>query len=154
MKNLKRKSLVVIIASLISGVLYRMGGAKGFNTKFRDLGVPMVGLILMLILYPHYDWKTLLSYFLFFGLYFGSLTTYWKKKGESAKWYHWLLTGLGYSLAFLPFTFVSGYWLGFVLRCILCSAGIMIWSEKVSNAVWEEFGRGLIATATIPLLLI
>lgn len=155
MKKWKLQSLIVLVASIISGILYRMGGAgKPFNTKFRDFGVPTIGIALLLYIYPHYDWKTLLSYFLTFGLYFGSMTTYWKKKGVEAKWWNWMLTGLGYGLAFLPFAYVSGKWVGFVLRCIICSLTTMIWSEKINNAVVEEFGRGFIATATIPLLLI
>ncbi len=131
-----------------------MGGSDRFNTKVRDLGISLVGVGLLVYLYPHYGWKILLSYFLTFGLYFGSMTTYWKKKGTDAKWWNWLMTGLGYSLAFLPFAFASGLWLGFALRCVICSILIMIWSEKVGNATVEEFGRGFIATITIPLLLI
>ncbi len=131
-----------------------MGGSDSFNTKVRDVGVSLIGVLLLGFLYGHYDWKTLLALFLSMGLYFGSLTTYWKKKGTEAKWWNWLLTGLGYSLAFLPFAFVSGHWVGFALRCLFCSVGTMIWSEKVGNVVWEEAGRGAIPTLTLPLLLI
>jgi hypothetical protein len=146
--------IATILASVVAGILYRMGGAEGYNTKFRDFGVPTVGIALMLVLYPHYDWKTLLAYFLTFGLYFGSMTTYWKKKGTDAKWWNWLLTGLGYSVAWLPFAICSGNWLGFALRSIVVSVGTMLWSEKIGNAVVEEIGRGVITTVTLPLLLI
>lgn len=148
------KILITIVASIISGCLYRWGGSDWGNTKIRDLGCPTIAIGLLLYLYPHYDWKILLSYFLTFGLYFGSMTTYWKKKGEDARWWNWLLTGLGYSLAFLPFAFASGLWLGFALRCVICSIGIMIWSEKIGWDIAEETGRGFISTITLPLLLI
>ena len=32
--------LVWCILTIASAILYRMGGAEGFNTKWRDLGVP------------------------------------------------------------------------------------------------------------------
>jgi hypothetical protein len=144
-----------IIVSAVAGLLYRLGGVgKPYDTKFRDMGVPFVGIVLLLIIYPHYSLKYIIAYLLTFGLYFASMTTYWKRKGSDAKWWNWLLTGLGYSLAFLPFAIVSGEYFGFCLRLVLCSVATMIWSEKIDNVVWEEFGRGVICTATLPLLLI
>jgi hypothetical protein len=150
------KTLVWILASAIAGLLYRLGGVgKPYDTKYRDLGVPLVGILLLWYLYPLYaGWKEYLAYFLTFGLYFGSMTTYWKKKGTDARWYNWLFTGLGYSLAFLPFSFFSGLWLGFVIRTIIVAVATTLWSEKIGNVVWEECGRGVITTITIPLLLI
>ena len=146
--------IVWLCASICSAILYRMGGAAGYNTKFRDFGVPTIGLALLLIIYPHYGWKVLLSYVLTFGLYFGSMTTYWKKKGTDAYWYNWLFTGLGYSIAFLPFAIVTRHWVGFAIRTIIVVVATTLWSEKISNVVWEECGRGIITTITIPLLLI
>lgn len=143
------KILAWIIATLLSSVLYRMGGAQGFNTKFRDLGLPTIAVALLTYL-GGWHW----IYILCFGLYFGSLTTYWKKKGTDAKWFNWLLTGLGYSLSFLPLALFTGHWLGFCIRTILVSVGVTIWSEKIGNAVVEELGRGVITTSTLPLLLI
>jgi len=126
-----------------------MGGASGYNTKFRDFGVPAIGILLLTIL-GGWHW----IYILCFGLYFGSMTTYWKKKGTDAKWWNWLLTGLGYSLAFLPFAITSGHWIGFIIRTIIVSIATMVWSDEVGNPVIEECGRGFITTATLPLLLI
>lgn len=146
--------IVWLCATICSAIFYRCGGATGYNTKFRDMGLPTVGIIALLLTYHHYNWQLLLAYLLCFGLYFGSLTTYWKKKGTDAHWYNWVFTGLGYSLAFLPFAFVTGHWLGFVLRTILVSVLTALWSEKIGNAVWEEMGRGVITTITLPLLLI
>ncbi len=151
-----------ILVTILSSCLYRLGGASKegnwydflCNTKVRDFGVPLCGILLMVLLYHNYGWKILLSYFLTFGLYFGSLTTYWKKKGTEATWKNWLMTGFGYSVAFLPFAFVSGLWLGFALRCVICSIATMIWSQKTGNVVWEECGRGVIANGTLLLLLI
>lgn len=147
---------VWLLASAIGGILYHLGGiGKPYNTKYRDFGVPLVGVLLLWYLYPfHAGWQEYLAYFLTFGLYFGSMTTYWKKKGSDATWLSWLLTGFGYSVAFLPFAIVSGFWFGFFLRLVVCSLATMIWSQKFTNVVWEEVGRGVITTVTIPLLLI
>lgn len=148
--------IVWLLVSAIAGLLYRLGGVgKPYDTKYRDFGVPLVGIVMLAFFYNfHTDWKIILSYFLTFGLYFGSMTTYWKKKGTNAYWYNWLYTGLGYSLAFLPFAIVTGNWLGFGIRTILVSVFTSLWSDKIDQVVWEECGRGVITTATIPLLLI
>jgi hypothetical protein len=143
------KITLTIILSALAGLLYRLGGASGYNTKFRDLGVPTVGIGLLWFL-GGWNWWLILC----FGLYFGSLTTYWKKKGTDAMWWNWLFTGLGYSLAFLPYTIATGHYLGFIIRTILVTVLIAVWSYNIDEVVLEENGRGVITTITIPLLLI
>jgi hypothetical protein len=145
--------ILVMVLSAIAGLLYRMGGAAGFNTKFRDLGCPTLGLLLLWVT-DGFHLPLWWAYLLCFGLYFGSLTTYWKKKGTDAHWYNWIFTGLGYSIAFLPYAIATGHWVGFAIRTIVVTFGIMFWSEKIGNVVWEESGRGVISTITLPLLLI
>jgi len=148
------KTIAWILATAVGAILYRMGGSDTWDTKWRDLGCPAVGIALLAYLYPFYNWQIGLAYFLSFGLYFGSLTTYWKKKGSDAKWYNWLFCGMGYSLSFLPFAYVSGNWLGFALRFIVCSLGVMMVRVMSTNVYVEECGSGAISTGTIPLLLI
>lgn len=142
------KVVATIALSALGGILYRMGGSDHFNTKTRDLGVPAVGIGLLWIL-GGWNWWLILC----FGLYFGSMTTYWKNKPD-AVWWNWLLVGLGFSLAFVPYAIATGHWMGFWLRLVLLPVSIMLWSEKNGNAVWEEFGRGFATTSSIPLLLI
>ena len=141
--------LLTLLASILGAVLYRIGGASGYNTKFRDLGLPTVGIGLLWIL-GGWNWWLILC----FGLYFGSMTTYWKKKGTDAKWWNWLFVGLGYSLAFLPYSIATGHWLGFGIRTFLVTILTSVWSNNIGNPVVEECGRGVITTATLPLLLI
>ena len=141
--------LLILLSSIAGGVLYRMGGAAGFNTKFRDFGCPTIALVTLWLLHA-WNWWLIPC----FGLYFGALTTYWKKKGTDAHWYNWALTGLGYSLAFLPYSIATGHWVGFGIRTVVVTAATTLWSQFISNAVIEEFGRGFIATVTLPLLLI
>lgn len=143
------QAIAVILASIISAILYRVGGSQYYNTKFRDIGCSLLACLLAGYLIS-WDWTLILC----FGLSWGALSTYWKQ-GPRAKWYHWIFVGLGYSLAFLPLAIAEGnIWLGFASRTIVLSAATMIWSELNGNAVWEEMGRGVLITLTIPLLLI
>ena len=68
----------ILIASILSGVLYRLGGWEKGNTKFRDLGCPAVGVGLLLLTNNSpiniLGWVMLT---LSFGLSFAALTTYY-----------------------------------------------------------------------------
>ena len=141
--------ITTIVLSGLAGILYRAGGSSAFNTKFRDLGVPIVVLGWFLIL-GLYHWTLLVSSLLLFG----ALTTYWKKPGTDAKWWNWALTGLGYSLSLLPYAVVFGSWVGFSLRIALLTTLTVVWSEVQDVDIIEEFGRGFLIVATLPLLLI
>lgn len=142
------KLLIIILLSILSGILYRLGGR--FQTKIRDIGVPIVATIALL----YFGFKNPIGLFLHFGLLFGALTTYWKKKNEDAKWWNWLLTGLGYSLAALPIAWITKYWLGFGIRIVILSGLITLWSELVNQDWLEEGGRGILIIITLPLLFI
>lgn len=152
------KILTWLIVSILAGVLYRMGGAAGYNTKVRDLGVPTIVTVYLLTLGLKASlWSfcgLVVAYFIAFGLLFGALTTYWKKKGTNVHWWNWLFTGLGYSLAALPIALYTGHWIGFGIRCAVLTGLIVWWSETQGNVVWEEGGRGFLIIATLPLLLI
>ena len=160
----KIRAIGTLALSVVGAILYRMGGAAGFNTKFRDFGIPacMVGVMISFGQFKHW---TDLFLILCFGAVFAVQTTYWKKKGTEAKWYNWLFTGLGYSLAMAPIVVAQNWpgmavpglhthYLGFGIRTVACTALTVIWSVKVGNAVWEENGRGFIQIVTLPLLFI
>lgn len=162
------KILGTLFLAAVAALLYRMGGSAKqgkwydflLNTKARDLGVPVcstAALILLCWNNPEtsaHPIKFGLALFLSFGLLFASLTTYWKKKGTDAKWYNWLLTGLGYGLAYLPVALFFADWIGFVIRVVILAAAIMVWSIAVGKDWLEEGGRGLLVIITLPLLLI
>lgn len=153
-------SLTVGLIALC-GIFYRLGGAakakKWYdflcNTKTRDLGCP-VCVFALLCLHEGVDFHIWWAYLVSFGLLFGSMTTYWKKKGTDAKWYNWLFVGLGMALAMLPFALAAGDMVGFWIRLVLLPLLIMGWSELISNAVVEEIGRGVILAASTLLFLI
>ena len=86
-----------VLLVVASAVLYRMGGAAGYNTKFRDLGCPTVAVVSALII-GLCHWSLAISWLVCFAV----MTTYWKRKGQDANWYHWWTAGLMYAVAFLP----------------------------------------------------
>ena len=155
------KILSTLLIAFLGGVLYRLGGAAKTDnwysflqqTKTRDFGVPLLCLVVLWI-WNGFDIHHWWAYVLTFGLSFGAMTTYWKKKGENAKWYNWALVGLGISLGFLPFAVSSGEWLGFFLRTIVLTTCSALWSVLIANAVIEEFGRGFLSVVTVALIVI
>ena len=151
------KIIIVLAASMLSAWLYRAGGqGKPYNTKFRDIGCSILWITLLITLQGSQRLKMayILPYAIAFGLSWAALTTYFKKKGQPARWYNWALTGAGYSLAALPIAWATGHWLGFILRCLVLTIGITVWSVLINWDILEEGGRGFAITATIPLLLI
>lgn len=163
MKKWLKNSISLIVGTIAGGVLYRMGGAAGYNTKFRDFGIPTVAVFVFCFwCWPKYD-LTFLSLILTWGAIFGAQTTYWKKKGVDAKWWNWALTGLGYSICWLPTVIAQGIWeptglhanwIGFGIRTVVCTGLTVAVSEFFGNVVYEENGRGWVEIITVPLLFI
>ena len=152
--------IINIILSLLSGILYRAGGMgkeddakpkwipkKIRNTKVRDLGIPAIGIITMIIL-NGWHW----IYPLCFLAVFGAQTTYLKKKGKDATALNWFLVGLLFSIAWIPFTIITHNWLGFLYRTIIVTVFTTLWSQFNDDVFVEEFGRGFIQTMTLFLL--
>ncbi len=128
-----------VLLVVASAILYRMGGAAGYNTKWRDLGCPLVAVASALVV-GLCHWSLAIS----FVVMFGAMTTYWKRKGQDAHWYHWWTTGLIYVVAFLPVAYFLSRIEAFVYYAIFVSTVTALWSALVSNVVWEECGRGAI----------
>ena len=148
--------LIVLILSAIAGILYRCGGASGFNTKFRDMGIPtcVTLALLSLGLFNNFGLWTIVSLIATFGLVFGAQTSYFKEKGTEAKWKNWLLVGLAFSCALAPIAWVTGKWFAWVLRLFILTGFTILWSEWQDNVVWEESGRGAAQVLTLLCFLI
>jgi hypothetical protein len=157
------KVILLLILSVLAGVLYRLGGAgvtgswyDGFaNTKARDFGVPMCGII-ALCFSSHilsFSWGLVGILFLTFGLMFASLISYYKKKGQDAVWWNWALVGFFAGLALLPFAWFTGLWWPMILRTGLLTLLITVWSLWMDNVVWEECGRGALMILTLLVFL-
>lgn len=147
-----------LVLSLIAAVLYRIGGSDlniPLKTKWRDLGVPLVGVVCLLVLLPRTSWwwlsGSLVAYFM---LSFGSLCTYWDHWGsDDVEWFEWMLTGMFYGLAAIPVAFYLGSGTGFVLRTMLLM-GAIPFSNKLKCELLVEPFRGFMFVATLPLLVI
>lgn len=138
--------------SIVSGILYRLGGTSA-GTKWRDCGCPLVFLICLWLLKGlnlGFWWVYLLT----FGLMWGSMTTYWKKKGTDAKWWNWTLTGLFYGLSAFPLIWIGIHGDLILSRSIFLAITIMWLREKTGKDYLEELGSGFLFCASIPILLI
>jgi len=146
---------ISILLSLISAVLYRIGGSslKIPNiTKIRDCGVPFLGCTIVAINHWPLHLMAWLGLILSFGLAWGSMTSYFKRKGSDAVWWNWMLVGLAFGIAFLPYAWATGLWFLFIYRTIATTIFVVIWSESISNAMLEELGRGFIFSITLLIL--
>lgn len=150
--NIYYKILIWLGVSVGSGFLYYAGGQ--IETKIRDLGVPTIFCLLIWLLGGITNFWTGISLIPCFLALFGSLTTYFKKKGTDAYWWNWALVGLTTAFSAIFYAWVSGHWLGFGIRCLVNTLFITIWSENIGDVFWEEWGRGFSICATIPLFLI
>lgn len=130
--------LILLLACIVSGILYRMGGSDKYDTLWRDLGCPGVMLVLVYSLFG-FDLSKWWAYLLFFGLSWGALSTYLDSIFGYDNFYaHGFLCGLaGASLLCC----VSGWIL--LVRLIICTFGMGWWSKGNRSAVLKEFGRGV-----------
>jgi len=141
---------MIILLSILSAILYRLGGM--YNTKIRDLGVPIIGLItihLLGIKAPAY------IHIIAFLLYFSSLTTYWDSVCGYDNFY---MHGYACSLAYIPYAIINGHYIDFLARCLICTLQMGLinrlvnkYSVKYSDWI-EELSRGFILNITLILL--
>jgi len=140
-------TILVILLSIASAILYRMGGSGKFNTLYRDLGCPATNILALLamgITAPVWAWVVT------YGIMFGSMTTYCKiGNQEDVKWYNWLLTGLMYGVTpILLLIFGSITIVPFIIRTIVLGLSVMVSSEFLGWDVAEESTRGFLFTIT------
>ena len=138
--------LLILCASLICAVLYRMGGSGNYPRQTRIIGVPFITYLLSFFLGVHSFWL-----FLAFVLTIGAISTYWdflwaKERNFDNFWLHGWFIGL----AAFPVALSTGHWWLFFIRCILLAVFMGIWSHWIWKwDIAEETGRGFIVPATI-----
>ena len=71
------KIIICLLLSILSGIFGRMGGAQGFNSKWRDIGCSSIILITFFLLFGFYS-SLWFFYLLAFGLHWLFLSTYWE----------------------------------------------------------------------------
>ena len=146
--------ITAVPLSIAGAYLYRRGGTSA-GTLWRDLGIPCCMLAYFLIT-AHFHWILILC----FGLTYGSQTTYnkWAQrligvKTDDVMWVGWLVTGMAFSFATLPYIAFTGHWAGFAWRTLVVTGFTVAWSELIGVDVWEERGRGWIQIITLPFLV-
>ena len=79
----------------------------------------------------------------YFGLAWAALSTYWDRWGtDDVEWYEWLITGIGYALAVLPYAIATGQWEAFWAHAA-AQIGLFMAVRLGSKNVWvEECGSG------------
>ena len=102
----------------------------------------------------------LYCYVISFLLTWGFISTYhkWlnkffgKPKGDSY-WFNWLAHGMGIGIAMIPFAWVGVAWWLIISRAIVLGVSMMLWSDAVDNACWEEFGRGFLIVFSLLIFI-
>lgn len=145
--------IVLIIACILSAILYRAGGMGKEDTAepkwipkwlrkswVRDWLCPACLLLALFLFWRPSSllgWVLLLPYY---GLSGGALSTYWDELFGYDNYY---AHGFGCGLAGLLLIVFVPWWI-LVLRLVICTVGMGIWSKFIGNDVAEEMGRGLL----------
>lgn len=148
--------LITLLMAIISGILYRFGGAskKGDwmdslrNSITRDSGCSFLtisNLLLFFIVLNNYWWLSIISC----GLLYGALTTYhtWTNKllnipKEDKYWFNWIITGFCYGLCDIIMITYTHQWIGFFSKLLFLTLSITLWTTYIKTATWSERGRG------------
>lgn len=149
------KWLIVILLTIVSGILYRLGGWEKGNTKIRDLGCPSVTLLTIFLLGLYGNLAiTTLSYFITFLFMFGALTTYWDfvpfNKGKDNFYMHGFFVGL----STIPCMLLGIHLYSVLIYSVSLAVLMGLWCKLWTNDIVEEVGRGALIILTLPLLLL
>lgn len=134
-------TLGILIACILSSILYRLGGKGGFaNAKLiRRLGCSLVFTILIYILFHPINIISYGALIVSFGLSYGALTTYLDNIfGYDNYWAAGFLCGL----AALPLIYFVPWWI-LTIRMVICTVGQGLWSKWIDQDWLEEGGRGV-----------
>jgi hypothetical protein len=140
---------LLIPIALASGVLGRMGGAKGYDTKYRDVGCSLLVILAIGVLW---GWQASFwwVYVLIFGLHWLTFSTYWDWLW---KYDNFAFSGWMVGLAISPILFIDiSLWWVVAIRVI--GLAVIWWAlnKFLPQRVWlwgrdvvEEFSRYFVA---------
>jgi len=152
----------LLLISCASAICYRMGGCspedleaewgwvpgwiRAFPKK-RDVGCNLLTAGAAVIVGVHGPWW---AWLLLFGLTWGALSTYWDELfGFDNHWFHGFMIGM----SFLPLAFFCEP-LSLGIRCLALAILMGGYSKIVTNATWEELGRGFVMPITLGLVVL
>jgi hypothetical protein len=123
---------------IASGILGRMGGAKGYSTYYRDIGCSILA-VAALCLFLGFKWDYWWVYICIFGLHWGAFSTYWddtknKVLDKICRTINWMyprdnlwLSGFITGIAMMPAVFIVKWiWWVLLLRAILLA---VVWGS-------------------------
>lgn len=143
-----------LIACILSGILYRAGGMGKDDTAepkwipkwlrkswVRDWLCPACLFFTLFSFWGPFllrGWGILLLSYVLLG---GALSTYWDKLFGYDNYY---AHGLGCGLAGIPLIWAGvPIWI-LLLRLVICTVGMGLWSKKIKRDVPQEIGRGVL----------
>ena len=150
----------IIIFSLISAILFRLGGSSynlPLKTKLRDVGCTVCTLLTMWAVGIHAE---IVQTFIYIALSWGILSLscdFWGS--DDIEWYERVLWGFLQGLTAIPMAIYTGRYIGFFIRILILMI-FMPFSDKLQIKVFldktdgVELSRGFIYNITIPLLLV
>jgi len=118
-----RQTAIWLSLSIIGAILGRLGGKKGFNTKFRDIGTSLCICLILGLCSAKLPLKQWLWLIPTFGLQWAALTSYkyFLPKPKDYFWWHYSLHGFMAALAAITFAWTSGHWFWFWVRVVICA---------------------------------
>ena len=156
--------LSYIIACLVGGALWRIGGSKlnvPLKEKWRDIGVPLCGVGYLVALLPITSlWWHSVMLVGFIGLSWATIAESCDHWGtDDIEWYERALSGFLQGLAALPIALYTHRWVGFIIRVIILTIFMPLSNKLQFKVLWDptdgvEGSRGFVFTATLPLLLL
>lgn len=146
------KVLILIGLSILSGILYRVGGWEKGNKLFRRIGCPVCSFLLL----PYNIWNNPFCSVTAFILSVLAMSTYhdYLTPNGSEDWKCWLMTGFCYSLATIPLIWAGIGLPNILIRGVLLGLVIMLIRENTDIDVNEEVGSGFFYCLTTPLILL
>lgn len=135
--------LALILLAFASGVLGRMGGAAGYDTKYRDVGCSAIVVLACWMLFGWHPWV----YLAVFLLHWGAFSTYWQKlfKGVDNMWFSGAMVGVALSpIGFIDSNLLYLVVVRTILLCAIWGALNEFLPQKVfiwTRDIVEEFCR-------------
>ena len=151
------KILIYIALTILSGILYRMGGSGRFSRMAREIGVPLVMLGMVFLIGILTGWLSWVLAVVSMGIMVGAISTYhyFLPKPVDYTPFYYGLHGFMTSLAMFPLMIYTHHWIGFGIRVVVCTVGCFladVWLGK--SDVKNEFTRGAIINGSLILLII
>jgi len=156
--------VVTVIATILCAISYRAGGMSKEEAKIKLPWVPLFlvkgrtrdivcVLVVMLWVYLFLPQVKGILYLYSSILMFFAMTTYWDRWPPNKGRDNFFMHGLFIGLSLLPIAYGSGMWAEVIIRAVVLGFLMRVWCSVFSNVDMEEYFRGGIIGATLPLLL-